>query len=475
MNRERFAVGFVVVVLMFAVAFFGFTVYTEQQRAAQFQDVAPPPVADRYERLIHPTGSPVDDREVVDSPEVSEPTKDAAFDRETITRYKAQFAAFEESVDADVWRELYMQLRDRGADRLSPEQIRDLRLLIADHEQLLEDIRQLAKRGGPAYPINFDNNIKTILPHLSPMREFARMLAASAAIRARDGDYEAAVRDIIAGMQLADALAQEPVLVSQLVRWAMYNEVMRPLQRDMPPGQLPPHLVEEIAQHAARAGDRQPLVQSMQGEQYFVYEFFNETEQANWPDYGQIFAGDGLATRAARFAYESPIMQPFRNLDAASYSRLSAQLVESMRLPYYEARPLLESIRNDVDSLARYNVATRAFVPAILRINEAHARFEAQIDLLQIGLAVESRYHDSGTYPESLDELSIGVLTDPHTGRPYHYQSTGDTFTIYSIGVNTVDDGGRHDFRDGDIVWRGEEPTEKSGPVQVARSGSSTQ
>ena len=61
--------------------------------------------------------------------------------------------------------------------------------------------------------------------------------------------------------------------------------------------------------------------------------------------------------------------------------------------------------------------------------------------------------------PESLDALSTRfpeeTLIDPFTGKRFSYRPTGDTFLLYSAGPNLTDDGGRHDFNNGDIVWRG--------------------
>jgi len=62
-------------------------------------------------------------------------------------------------------------------------------------------------------------------------------------------------------------------------------------------------------------------------------------------------------------------------------------------------------------------------------------------------------------YPEQLDAVApaLGreIPVDPFTGLPYRYEISGDGFQLYSAGVNLQDNGGRHDFHEGDIVWRG--------------------
>ena len=76
-----------------------------------------------------------------------------------------------------------------------------------------------------------------------------------------------------------------------------------------------------------------------------------------------------------------------------------------------------------------------------------------------LGIVIESRRADTGVCPASLTDvepmLPEGLPLDPFTGNPYVYRLTGDSFLLYSLGRNRRDDGGVHDRREGDIVWRG--------------------
>jgi hypothetical protein len=89
----------------------------------------------------------------------------------------------------------------------------------------------------------------------------------------------------------------------------------------------------------------------------------------------------------------------------------------------------------------------------------ALARSEAQLDLMRIGLTLERIRAQNGIYPDTLSPISsrLGgeVPVDPFTGNRYNYGHDGSTFTLYSVGMNREDDGARHDYVNGDIVWRG--------------------
>jgi len=98
-------------------------------------------------------------------------------------------------------------------------------------------------------------------------------------------------------------------------------------------------------------------------------------------------------------------------------------------------------------------------LPALTRAIEAQARVEAEIDLMQIGISVEQYHASTGNYPATLDAISSSlggsVPVDPFTGEAYHYQLSGGSFLLYSVGSNLTDENGMFDFRKGDIVWRG--------------------
>jgi hypothetical protein len=57
-------------------------------------------------------------------------------------------------------------------------------------------------------------------------------------------------------------------------------------------------------------------------------------------------------------------------------------------------------------------------------------------------------------------DLGGEVPVDPFTGQPYVYIPKENTFLLYSLGRNQQDDGGCHDYLEGDIVWRGIEVDE---------------
>ncbi|MFZ4397081.1 MAG: hypothetical protein ACOYOU_15815 [Kiritimatiellia bacterium] len=63
-------------------------------------------------------------------------------------------------------------------------------------------------------------------------------------------------------------------------------------------------------------------------------------------------------------------------------------------------------------------------------------------------------------FPASdLQARKLANADDPFTGKPLSYRPIDRGFTIYSVGVNLVDDDGTKgkDSKSGDEVWRYEE------------------
>ena len=459
MQKERFAVIGITVLLLLGVAYFGLVSYMGAKRDQALGEFNPPPAVNRYEKLAQP------DHTAVDTP--STPVEDAmereAFDRETVAKYDTLLTVRQETLDHERWGRLYDRLIDSGIDSLSPEEFEDLRSLLEDSKDLLDLARELAKRGGPVHALKFEDGIAMELPHLAPMRDLAGMLSASAQVHARSGDIEMATAEILAIMELADTLEDEPIVISQLVRWAMYRVAIDSVERSFAPGEYPDSYAEQVALRAAQGLGRDALRAAFETERYMMTDYISQSDAQGWANHEDIFGDNSFVTRTARWVYDSPVMQPWRDMDAIAYSEIITRHMETLDVPYYEAIPSQESIEEDFEDLSMFHIGTRATAQAIGGIVRGQARLEAQIDLLTIGLAVENYQQETGSYPETLADLPMAQRIDPYSGEPYRYSVTAGGFLLYSVGTNLADDGGLHEFNTGDIVWRGQLP-EKNAP-----------
>lgn len=311
------------------------------------------------------------------------------------------------------------------------------------NKDLLSEIRRMAERGAPIYALDFSKGFEMLLPHLAQSRKCSRVLRASAVVNGMNGDYAGAVDDIIAGMKLGDALAREPILISQLVRIAVYGIMGSAVENSFDGSDLSPELTQRLMTQLAQADHRDDFAGTFAGEMYFGLKAFAD-----------IRAGKRTGLPA-----ESDFGPP-EEADEKAYVEILTRIGSAARLPYYEAATEVTQITSDIENMPQTLRYSRELLPALGRTCEAQARHEAIIDLMQIGILVEQYKAHNGSYPDTLGDIasSLGgsVPVDPFSGKGYRYKPLGAVFVLYSISHNRLDDGGTHDFMKGDIVWRGE-------------------
>jgi hypothetical protein len=86
--------------------------------------------------------------------------------------------------------------------------------------------------------------------------------------------------------------------------------------------------------------------------------------------------------------------------------------------------------------------------PALEKINIIFAQSRAATDALITTIAVLRFKKEKGFYPENLQQLlDTGYIKelppDPFSNKSLVYKKTDDGFTLYSVGQNFIDDGGR--------------------------------
>ncbi len=432
-----------------------FGLMTERQRDISVARLRKPASMAAYEQLAEKKGTVPSERSETRLSPFSETPLPAQQVEDTLTAYKRLFAAWEQwpPEDQAQWTEAFELLR-RDPDTWTAEERSNLMDIVGAHQDLLDEIRRLAKRGGPVYPLDLSKGFVMELDYLARMRDFGRMLCANAIVQAQAGNIDGALDDIIAGMQLGDALAREPILISQLVRIAMYNTMNDAVRDAFHPGELTTGQTRRVVEHLARADNRQAFADSLSTEAILGLRQFAELSEQSL-----VFPVDSVTDVLAGQLYDGPIGRPWRNMDAGAYADIMGRAAETAQVPYYEAETALTEIDHAIAELSVLRVFSRMILPGTPRALEAQARHEATLDLIQMGLLLELYCGQHGAYPESLDTIAPdlgGTLPrDPFTGEAYRYEPSSERFLLYSVGPNQIDDGGRHDRRDADLLWRG--------------------
>ena len=92
-------------------------------------------------------------------------------------------------------------------------------------------------------------------------------------------------------------------------------------------------------------------------------------------------------------------------------------------------------------------MVTRSILPAYEKIHIASLRAKAYLRCAATGVAVERFRLAHGHWPASLAEIPKDVLPaiplDPFDGQPLRYVKRVDGVTVYSVGLDEKDDGGK--------------------------------
>ena len=142
--------------------------------------------------------------------------------------------------------------------------------------------------------------------------------------------------------------------------------------------------------------------------------------------------------------------------------------LENRRLAANGFKSLDEEVRTLREGFTPYHVFAMMLLPAYDKMGIRMSASQATIDQALIVTALESHRLANGSYPASLTALSPEWLaTVPgdwfsDAGLVYRRDADG-TFTLYSIGYNETDDGGRFvygeskrkpiEWEDGDWPW----------------------
>ena len=363
----------------------------------------------------------------------------------------------------------------------------DMRILgefMAENSELLEEIRSLARRGGPLYDVDSPLEepaeeplyvLQTLHHSLvqsssSPcwwdrpswnrgtVIQMAMLLRVDAMLRARTGDTTQALENCLAVAALSETLTAEPLMGSQIARISLIKVLFEDMAPLLLPGQVTREEVRRLIQETAGLCHREAFADALASQTMNTIASMQRGYGAGIDVLEDLDYSPGI-NAITDILHRSPAGNTVLSADRRKFAAVMERFIEAAQAPYYEVRHEIEAMLEEVNELSFLRRQTRSWVPAFPVVLQAYASTEAMVDLMRIGLLLETHYAETGSYPDSLDavahDLGGSVPVDPFTGQPYVYIPGEHTFTLYSVGVNWRDFGGRHAFFAGNIVWRG--------------------
>ena len=313
----------------------------------------------------------------------------------------------------------------------------EARRVAAKYEWVVPMVEKAVARPECKFPVHWQDGAGVMFPHPARLRDLDRILSVKAIVYAHEGKAESAVRCIRLALQSANAVKDEPSLMSLLTRSAQLRIACYALQEVLAETELSSTQAKAVFDSLASMDLRPHCVLAAKGERGFGLIAFAQGREQGLPKMLSYF-------------------------DGAAYLRLMQKQIDCAGVPYriVKKHSSEEEQFRGVPKIYPFTRLMAAVFPRIpARVDSATADFAGG----QAAMALVAYNDKFGTYPATLDEASAklgwSIPADPFTGRSLIYKRQGKGFLVYSIGANLKDDGGRRPPKNksereaGDIVW----------------------
>jgi hypothetical protein len=289
-----------------------------------------------------------------------------------------------------------------------------------------------------------------------------RLLGFESLLAADKGDVRASLDLLRVGLRFAPKIAEERALITYLIAIADAKACLMFLNKAVSGREVGAELLLPVL---GDLGDspidrwKALMKDSIRGER----AMFMDVGLSLSPASLQEAFGRGKSWTERLFYW---LLRPFVKRDISRALPKYLELETLALLPYYQTRNFWKPYQNFLNGLPWYAIVSKIVIPEMESTYMKAATLEALILTSRVGLACRVYKSRTGAYPENLEALVPGLLTevpvDPFTGKPLVYRREGEGFIVYSLGSNLKDDGGRSTFeikslvteKDDDWTWK---------------------
>lgn len=347
-----------------------------------------------------------------------------------------------------------LEILDKHGD-LSEAELADLRRLLQEHENEIRLLMAAAEKLISRFPLDYSKGYAMELSHLAKLRQAARLLLGAAHVAALDNDPELACRAVMAGLAFNRPLEQEPLLISQLVRWAVNSIMVNALGDTLGRAEYTDAQLAQLQRVLAAGHDPMALRNALVSERVFGIWAYDNVSQA--------FVGDLMENRlpgAVSVLVQTASAMGWYNTDRNTFLGIMDQMIQVSTLPYTESSAIMQNLSENTAPRFILPSLNDLLLPSLGRVPEAMARNDARITQASTACAIERYRLANGTPPETLTALVPAYLPavplDPFDSQPMRYRREGSAYTLYSVNMDGVDGGGvaGENAREGDLVFR---------------------
>jgi hypothetical protein len=297
-----------------------------------------------------------------------------------------------------------------------------------------------------------------------PMLEGVRLLSASIRLAVEHGSFDEAAADTLAMMRLAELSANEPLLLNQMVRGAIWSRALDNLRQLNTAGGIQPVWNHRLSERLAAADLVKGLVLALDGERLFFGNTYIGGLLNGTMDWSQIFTGgwNRLEKWPVRLKEQKYRFRGVVRREYATYLGLISEMREIVAKPDANFSTVDKGLKAVTTKIQPGEFIGQLALNGLPDTLPRGWKNITDISLAQTGLALERYRMAKGEYPATLGDLVPDLLpkapADPYTGKPLlHRREPGGGATVWSAGPNLKDDGATGD----DLVWRAVEQAPK--------------
>ncbi len=308
---------------------------------------------------------------------------------------------------------------------------------------------------------------EAMIPDAVKMILATRLMGFDALFKAESGDVAGALDRIRDGLGSVSKVAHEGTLITHLLAMAETRMLVRSLESICRGRGIDDENLLSLIADLEPSPWRERLARSIAGERAFGLERGSAVIKGR----PQVMAGE---KRSDRLLYW--LLRPVLKNEIRWQLRRLTGWEQMAKRPYFQQRELLKTDEELLEHVPWYFKVRGAHGHGRLTgfqgggaygtVFLKNGQLEATFLAARTGLACRLHKSRTGQYPEKLETLVPGILSevpiDPFTGKPFVYRREGEGFIVYSLGSNEKDDGGRSTYmitqmvmeKDDDWSWK---------------------
>lgn len=298
---------------------------------------------------------------------------------------------------------------------------------------LLEEATQKPKC---RFPIEYEKYPEGLSYYIANIRKCAQLLSIKASLEVKNGDINESIKTCITGLRLGKSLAQEPLLITQLLKITIDTIMVYKIEDILTRIEIDATAYDSLYMGLKHA--REGTI-NLAGERCLsIYNFDYILQQESEP----------IITRLRR---------PWFKRNGVHYLKTMAKVISISHKPYWQIVNILDEYGKGIPKYL-----TKMMLPAIRGFFQYEAKHDALIGAGEIAIELRVYKARHGKYPDTLKELALNTThelpLDPFTGQSYIYRKEKEGFIVYSVGANLKDDRGEDERHGGlheiDIAWQ---------------------